>query len=111
MIIDTHCHLNDPAFSRSLPDVIERAELSGVRAFVVPAYDRESLRTTAAVPLDRFLVETNAPSIATNSTIASEIEPCHIVEVVQKIADLPCISFEQVGMYSTNNAKRLFNLS
>ena len=46
MLIDTHCHLNDPAFDPALPEVIDRAERSGVLSFVVPAYDRDSLRKT-----------------------------------------------------------------
>jgi TatD DNase family protein len=252
LLIDTHCHLNDPAFSVSLPHVIERARKAGVEAFIVPSYDRESLKTTAdlasayqgmiypaygihpwfteknvnydilpsylrhentiavgeigldfaldtppqnlqidafsrqldfakefnlpvlihcrraheplyqilktyygkirgvmhsfsgslelmsrfldlgfyisfsgsvtretakiyhkntqTVPLDRLLVETDAPSIATKTTVAHEIEPRHAKEVAQKIAELRGISFEEVCTHTTENAKCLFNL-
>jgi len=252
MLIDTHCHLNDPAFSTSLPDVVRRATEAGVVAFIVPSYDRESLKTTErltstyknlvypaygihpwlvdkhvnldilrlyiryketvavgeigldfapetppqnlqidafirqlefardsglpvlihcrraheamyqiiktyygrikgvmhsfsgdsdmmnrfldlgfyisfsgavtrktakryhnnarAVPLDRLLVETDAPSIGTETTIGSKVEPLHTVEVAQKIAELRNIPFDEVCMHSTNNAKSLFNI-
>lgn len=48
-LVDSHCHLNDPAFAESLPAVLARAEAAGVRACVVPAYDADSLPRTAAL--------------------------------------------------------------
>ena len=47
MLIDTHCHLNDPAFKETLPEVKARAKAAGVSCFIVPAYDFESLGRTA----------------------------------------------------------------
>jgi TatD DNase family protein len=44
MWIDTHCHLNDPAFQDDYQTVLETAEHSGVGAFVVVGYDLESSR-------------------------------------------------------------------
>ena len=46
ILIDTHCHLNDPGFEKSVLEVIERARASGVESFVVPAYDMGSLERT-----------------------------------------------------------------
>lgn len=43
--IDTHCHLNDPKFSHDWPEVVERATVAGVGAFVVVGYDLASSRT------------------------------------------------------------------
>jgi TatD DNase family protein len=253
MLIDTHCHLNDPSFAESLPAVIERAEAAGVTTFVVPAYDLPSLERTAelgrlypekilpafgmhpwflgepftagdlrpflqsretialgeigldlspdagpeapqidafvmqldlaeefdlpvlihcrkaydrlyqilrgrgsrvsgilhsfsgstdmmmrfvdlgfyvsfsgaltrrtarkyhkngsVVPMDRFVLETDAPSIATETTLASQVEPRHTVEVAQKLAEIKGIPFEEIRERSTENAKRLFRLS
>ena len=36
MLIDTHCHLDDPTLFDRLPDVIEDARLAGIYRFVVP---------------------------------------------------------------------------
>ena len=47
MLLDTHCHLNDPAFAETLPEVILRAREAGVAACIVPAYDQASLSRTA----------------------------------------------------------------
>jgi TatD DNase family protein len=253
MLIDTHCHLNDPAFEKTLSDVMARAREAGVHGFVVPSYDLESLGRTAelasscpevifpalgihpwhvskgidykeifsfirqhppagigeigldfspecppqevqvkslvrqlewaeefdlpvtihcrkaydafyqviadrggrirgalhsfsgskemmfklidlgfyigfsgsvtrstakkyqknarAAPLDRILLETDAPSIATETTIASEVEPRHVVEVARKIAELRSLSLEEVSEKTTENARRLFALT
>ncbi len=48
-MIDTHAHLNDPAFSGRLEAVVERARSAGVTACVVPAYDPESFPVTEQV--------------------------------------------------------------
>ena len=250
-LIDTHCHLNDPAFAETLPAVIGRAKTAGVCALIVPAYDRESLartaeiaslypdavypayglhpwfvndqpdfevirsylarqnavavgeigldfspecppadvqlpvfiqqldmaaelglpvmihcrkaydrlyeilksyqgrikgvlhsysggkdamlrfidldfyisfsgsvtrhnarkyhKTAAAVPPDRMLLETDAPSIATETTVASEVEPRHVLEVAEKLAEIRSMPLPEVGRVTTENALRLFD--
>ena len=252
MLIDTHCHLNNPAFEKTLPEVMARAANVGVHRFIVPAYDLESLGRTAelpfsfpgvifsalgihpwhvdeklgyaeilsfirrhpptaigeigldfspecppreiqikslirqlewagelglpvtihcrkaydvlyqilldqggkirgalhsfsgskemmfkfielgcyiafsgsvtrktagkyhknaqAAPLERILLETDAPSIATETTVAAEVEPRHIVEVAQKVAEIRGISFEEMCERTSENARRLFAL-
>lgn len=42
--IDTHCHLNHPAFEDDLEDVLLRAADSGVSYILVPGWDLESSR-------------------------------------------------------------------
>ncbi|HZA99189.1 MAG TPA: TatD family hydrolase, partial [Gemmatimonadales bacterium] len=42
MLIDTHCHLADPAYASDLPDVLERAWSSGVNRIVVIGESRTS---------------------------------------------------------------------
>lgn len=252
MLIDTHCHLNDPAFAETLPSVIARARQAGVAACIVPAYDRPSLgrtaelarhypgyafaayglhpwfvgqgldagelkafltrpgtvamgeigldfspgcpppgeqlapfeqqlglaaelavpvlvhcrkahealyralaayqgritgvlhsfsggrdlalrfidlgfcigfsgsvtranakkyhATAAAVPLEALLVETDAPSIATHTTVASRVEPRHAQEVAAAIAQLRDLPVAEVAAATTANARRLFRL-
>jgi len=250
-IIDTHCHLNDPSFAATLPDVIERAKTAGVGRCIVPAYDKESLgrtaelaeawpgvifpaygihpwfvsggcnleiirslllnnnavavgeigldnvstdypaaevqehvlvrqldlaeeydlpvllhcrkaydrlyailkhyrgrlrgvlhsyaggadgmgrfldlgffisfsgtvtrsnarkyhRTAETVPLERLLLETDAPSIATESTVASAVEPRHTLEVAKKIAEIRAMSLQEICLQSKENARNLF---
>jgi TatD DNase family protein len=70
---------------------------------------RKYHRTAVAVPPDRVLLETDAPSIATNSTVASQVEPGHILEVAEKIAEIRSIPLTEVCRHSTENALRLFD--
>jgi len=43
MIIDTHCHLDDPRFDEDLDAVIARAKEHGVRGFLIPGADPRTL--------------------------------------------------------------------
>jgi TatD DNase family protein len=70
---------------------------------------RKYHRTAAAVPLERMLLETDSPSIATESTVASAVEPQHVVEVAQKIAEIRALSLPEICRQSTENALRLFH--
>jgi TatD DNase family protein len=42
LLIDTHCHLADPAYAQDLPDVLERAWAGGVKRIVVIGESRTS---------------------------------------------------------------------
>ena len=43
MIVDTHCHLDDPRFADDLDEVIHRAKEHGIVAFVIPGADITTL--------------------------------------------------------------------
>jgi TatD DNase family protein len=70
MLIDTHCHLNDPSFADTLAAVMDRADAAGVSRFVVPAYDRASLERTAE--LARFYPERIMPAFGIHPWFVSE---------------------------------------
>lgn len=44
MLIDTHCHLNFPAFTPDLPAVLERARQAGIKRLLVPGADLPTSR-------------------------------------------------------------------
>jgi TatD DNase family protein len=67
-------------------------------------------RNAIYVPAGRMLLETDAPSIATETTPASRVEPSHTVEVARKLAELRGVSFEEICVITTDNARRLFSL-
>ena len=72
---------------------------------------RKYHRTAAGIPLENILLETDAPSIATETTLASQVEPRHTLEVARKIAGLRGRTFEEIAEATTGNARRLFNLN
>jgi TatD DNase family protein len=71
---------------------------------------RKYHRTAAGIPLENIFLETDAPSIATETTRASQVEPRHTLEVALKIAELRGRTFEEIAQATTGNARRLFGL-
>jgi len=49
MIIDTHCHLDDKRYNEDLDTVISRARQSGVKKFIIPGADPESLERAVEI--------------------------------------------------------------
>jgi len=70
---------------------------------------RKYHRNARSVPTERYLLETDAPSIATESTPASEVEPMHLVEIADKMAELRNVEYEHICRESSKNAEILFN--
>lgn len=60
------------------------------------------------VPLDRVLVETDAPYAAPVPYRGKRNEPVYVIEVAKKIAEIKNISFDQVVLQSVENTKNLF---
>ena len=62
------------------------------------------------VPIDRLLVETDAPYLAPMPYRGKRNEPGYTRYVVEKIAELRQMSFEKVAKQTYINAEKLFNL-
>lgn len=63
------------------------------------------------LPLDKILVETDAPYLAPVPKRGKENKTAYTRYVVEKIAELRGISVEEVAQATTDNAKRLFRLN
>ena len=63
------------------------------------------------IPLNRLLLETDAPFLAPIPYRGKRNEPSYVVHTAQKIANLRSISFEEVSYQTTKNVCELFNLS
>lgn len=62
------------------------------------------------VPLERILVETDAPYAAPAPHRGKRNEPAYVVEIVKKIAQIKEMSFDEVARQTTNNAAELFGI-
>lgn len=62
------------------------------------------------VPLDRILLETDAPYLTPEPYRGQRNEPLYVIEVAKKIAELKNISVEEVTEQTTKNTIKLFNL-
>ncbi|MGA2418150.1 MAG: TatD family hydrolase [Candidatus Staskawiczbacteria bacterium] len=61
-------------------------------------------------PLDKILVETDCPYLTPPQENGKRNEPIFVKHVIQKIADLRGITFDEVASATTENAKKLFNI-
>ena len=64
----------------------------------------------AELPLERIVLETDAPYLAPVPHRGKRNEPVFIVDTARKIAEILNITIEQVASATTNNAKSLFNI-
>lgn len=62
------------------------------------------------IPLDRIMVETDAPYVAPAPHRGKRNESIYVSEVAKRIAELKGISYEEVARATTENASRLFKL-
>ncbi|MEK7493779.1 MAG: TatD family hydrolase [Patescibacteria group bacterium] len=62
-------------------------------------------------PLDRILVETDAPFVAPVPHRGKRNEPSYAKYVAQRIAEIKGLSFEEVAERTTQNARELFAIS
>lgn len=62
------------------------------------------------VPLNRILLETDAPYLTPEPYRGKRNEPAYVIEVAKKLAELKNESLERVIEQTTNNCIKLFNL-
>ncbi|MBI3017701.1 MAG: TatD family hydrolase [Deltaproteobacteria bacterium] len=62
------------------------------------------------VPLEKMLIETDAPFLAPEPHRGKRNEPAFVILTAQKIADLKAIPLETVAQKTTHNTKTLFQL-
>ena len=63
-----------------------------------------------SIPLDRILLETDAPYLAPTPYRGKRNEPSYLIEVAQKLADAHESPLETIAKKTTENAVKLFNL-
>ena len=64
----------------------------------------------AKIPLDRLLVETDAPYLAPVPKRGKINEPANVIFTAQKLAEIKNISFDKMAEITTQNFKRLFEI-
>jgi TatD DNase family protein len=64
----------------------------------------------ADIPMDRLLLETDAPYLAPVPFRGKRNEPSYVAHVAERLAEVKGLSIEEVGRITSQNAKRLFKL-
>ena len=73
-------------------------------------YNRQFDEIIKIIPLDKILIETDAPWVAPEPHRGKRNEPLYVVEVAQKIAEIKNISQEKFYKQVTENNFKIFNL-
>ncbi len=104
-----HCFTGSKEFAFKLLDIGAYISASGVVTF---KKSQELANTFKQIPLDRLLVETDAPYLAPEPLRGKPNEPSYIVHTVKFLSKLKNISFKNLSEITTQNFFKLFgNLS
>lgn len=102
-----HCYTGSLPFARRALDEGLSVSFSGIVTFK----KSEALREVArAIPLDRLLVETDAPFLAPQGHRGQRNEPAFVPLVGAALAELQGCSTDRLAEVTTQNARRLFRL-
>lgn len=100
-----HCFTESLAVAQAGIDLGFYISLSGIVSFKKAEQVHEVART---IPLDRLLVETDAPYLAPVPYRGKPNEPAYVKHVAEAIADLRQISLEEVAAATSRNFLKLF---
>jgi TatD DNase family protein len=100
-----HCFTSTPALARAALELGFLISFSGIVTFK----NAEALREVARqVPLDRMLVETDAPYLAPVPKRGQRNEPAFVAHTAAFLAKLKGVTPEALAMATTANFRRLF---
>jgi TatD DNase family protein len=102
-----HCFTGDRHDARRYLDLGFHVSVAGIVTFKNAEPLRDAVRT---VPLDRLLVETDAPFLAPVPYRGKRNEPAWVREVAESVATVRGEPFDAVAAATTANARRLFRL-
>ncbi|MDB5569355.1 MAG: yabD [Hyphomicrobiales bacterium] len=101
-----HCFTASRMLAETGVELGLSVSFSGVITFKNSADLREIARD---VPLDRLLVETDAPFLAPTPHRGKPNQPAYVAETARVLADTKGVSFDQMASATTANALRLFD--
>jgi TatD DNase family protein len=102
-----HCYTHDLAFAQRALEQRLWISFSGILTF---KRDRGLRATAAALPLEKLLVETDAPLLAPEGQRGARNEPARVAEVGAVLAAAQGRPVEEVAKITARNARTLFRL-
>lgn len=100
-----HCFTAGPELARRALDIGFYISISGIATFKNASDLRETIKN---VPLDRLLVETDAPFLAPVPHRGRRNEPSFVADTAAMLAELKGVSAEELAEITTDNFFRLF---
>ncbi|MCE3234284.1 MAG: hydrolase TatD [Vampirovibrio sp.] len=102
-----HCFSGDAAFARQMIEKNFYISFAGNLTFKKAENLHEAARET---PLEWILAETDSPFLSPVPFRGKPNEPARVKHVVEKIAELKGLSYEEVAEATTRNARKVFGL-
>lgn len=90
---------------------MERDLFIGINGIMTFTKVAEQLETAKEVPLQKLLLETDAPFLTPKPLRGTVNEPAHVRLVAEFLADLRGESLDEIANQTSHNAQRLFALS
>ncbi len=100
-----HCFSSSPELARVGVELGLFVSFSGILTF---KRSDEVRAIAAAVPLDRLLVETDAPYLAPQAHRGQRNEPSYVVETAKTLAEVKGVTAAEIAAATTDNFFRLF---
>lgn len=100
-----HCFTGTLEDARAFIDLGFFISFSGILTFV-----KELQAVAKELPFDRLLVETDAPYLTPAPDRGKRNEPWRVEYVVQKLAELKGVTFDEVAEQTVRNTKSIFGL-
>ena len=77
---------------------------------IITFKNSQNVRDVAAeIPLDRIMIETDAPFLAPGKYRGKRNEPSFVTETAKALAELRGLSFDEISRQTTENFFRFFN--
>ena len=102
-----HCFSGSVEFARECVKAGFYLGIGGVVTFKNAVKMKEAAKD---IPLERILLETDAPYLTPVPFRGKENQPAYVKYVAEEIASLRGISVEEVAQITTENAKTVFNI-
>lgn len=101
-----HCFTGSLNFAKKMIDLGFYISASGIITFNKSQVLRDTFKE---IPLNKTLVETDAPFLAPEPNRGKINEPSYIVHTVKKLAEIHKISYEEICNITSKNFLNLFN--
>ena len=102
-----HCFGSSPAIARRVLDLGFHLGFTGIVTF---KNARQTQDVAALCPINRMLIETDAPYLAPTPMRGKTNEPSYVPFVAAKIAEIKGLPVAEIGAITTSNARRLFGI-
>ena len=104
-----HCFSGNLALARQVLEINFLISISGIVTF---AKAQELQEVVRQIPLDRLLIETDCPYLTPVPNRGKRNEPSFVRHVAESISRIqPSVTYDEIVLATSMNAKRLFGIS